>query len=53
LLDPLRDGAILWHDYDQVLHPDVTRCLCDFARGGTEIHHLRNTNLAIHRQRKR
>lgn len=51
LLDPRREGVILWHDYDQVLHPDVTRCLCDLAAEGLKICHLRNTNLAICLQR--
>ena len=40
-------GLIVWHDCMQVLHPDVTRCLCEYAEAGMAIHHLRNTNLAM------
>lgn len=41
-------GVILWHDYLQVLHPDVTQCLYEYALNGLPIHHLRGTNLAVH-----
>lgn len=47
LLDPEREGLIFWHDYDQVLHPGVTRFLVEFAESGRRVFHLRNTNLAV------
>jgi predicted O-methyltransferase YrrM len=40
-------GVIVWHDCFQVLHPDVTRRLCELAEEGMAIHHFYNTNLAV------
>lgn len=42
-------GVIVWHDYMQVLHPDVTRCLMQYAERGRSISHLRGTHLAVYR----
>ncbi len=42
-------GVILWHDYMQVLHPDVTQYLLERAQSGMRISHLRGTALAVHR----
>jgi predicted O-methyltransferase YrrM len=39
-------GVVLWHDYMQVLHPDVTRYLYELSHHH-EIYHLRSTNLAL------
>ena len=44
-------GIIIWHDYNQVLHPDVTLCLMEYAEQGIEVRHLRGTNLAVHYHR--
>jgi len=41
-------GVILWHDYMQLLHPDVVQCLCEKAEVGLNIGHLRGTSLAVH-----
>ncbi len=41
-------GVILWHDYNQLLHPDVMQCLCEEAQSGVRIGHLRGTSLAVH-----
>jgi len=41
-------GVILWHDYLQVLHPDVTQCLYEYRLAGLPIYHLRGTTLALH-----
>lgn len=41
-------GVVVWHDYVQVLHPDVTQFLYELTRSGLTIHHLRGTNLAVH-----
>lgn len=41
-------GVIVWHDYHQVLHPDVMVCLGEFAADGMRIVHLRGTNLAVY-----
>ena len=43
-------GVVLWHDYLQVLHPDVTQCLYEQALDGLPIYHLRGTNLAVYHQ---
>jgi predicted O-methyltransferase YrrM len=40
-------GVILWHDYAQVVNPEVTRCLDEYA-ADRPIFHLRNTNLAVY-----
>jgi len=40
-------GVILWHDYMQVLHPDVTQYLVQLAKEGLKIYHLRGTSLAV------
>jgi len=42
------EGIIIWHDYLQLLYPDVTHCLYDFSIGGLNIYHLRGTNLALY-----
>lgn len=42
-------GVLIWHDYMQLLHPDVTRYLAELAAGGLQIYHLYGTTLAIHR----
>jgi len=41
-------GVIIWHDYMQVLHPDVTRLLYEYAISGLKIHQLRSTSLAVY-----
>jgi hypothetical protein len=41
------NGVILWHNYDDILCPDVTKYLCELADNIT-LFHLRNTALAIH-----
>lgn len=41
-------GVILWHNYMDVLCPDVTQCLYEFCFHGLPIYHLRGTYLAIH-----
>jgi predicted O-methyltransferase YrrM len=43
-------GTILWHDYMQVLHPDVTGCLLECVERGMDIRQLKGTHLAIYRQ---
>ena len=40
-------GVVLWHNYADVLSPDVTRCLLECARG-RRLFHLRNTYLAVY-----
>ncbi len=42
-------GVIVWHNYADVLVPDVTRYLLDFAGSGRRVVHLRGTMLAIYR----
>jgi predicted O-methyltransferase YrrM len=44
-------GVILWHDYLQLLHADVTQALYEFARAGMCISHLRGTSLAVYRDK--
>ena len=41
-------GVILWHDYMQLLHPDVTRHLVECSLAGYRIFHLRGTHLAVY-----
>ena len=45
------NGVILWHDYGQVVNPEVTKCLLEYALNH-HIFHLRNTDLAIYRNTK-
>ena len=40
-------GVLLWHDYLQILSPDVSRCLYEYASSGVAIRHLRGTSLAV------
>jgi hypothetical protein len=40
-------GVILWHNYHDVICPDVTRCLGEYAKN-RKIWHLRNTSLAVY-----
>ncbi len=40
-------GVILWHDYDQVVCPEVTRFLAECA-AARRLFQLRNTNLAVY-----
>jgi predicted O-methyltransferase YrrM len=42
-----KKGVILWHNYGDVLCPDVTRYLADIS-SERKIFHLRNTMLAVH-----
>jgi predicted O-methyltransferase YrrM len=39
-------GVVVWHDYLQVLHPDVTKYLGELSEN-YRIYHLRGTNLAL------
>ena len=41
------NGVIVWHDYLQLLHPDVTQFLVELESQGHRIQHLRGTNLAV------
>jgi hypothetical protein len=41
------NGVILWHNYADVLNPDVTKCLGEYASSGKLIYHLKGTNLAL------
>ncbi len=40
-------GVILWHNYADVVCPEVTKYLSDLSRR-IPIHHLRGTSLAVH-----
>jgi hypothetical protein len=40
-------GVILWHNYSDVLCPDVTKCLGELAQQ-KKLWHLRNTSLAVY-----
>jgi predicted O-methyltransferase YrrM len=42
-----KGGVIIWHDYMQMLHPDVTRYLYEIS-AQKAIHHIRGTNLALY-----
>lgn len=49
----VRPGSvIIWHDYMQVLHPDVTHYLYEISPH-RPIYHLQGTNLAVHYQGKK
>jgi len=41
-----KNGVIIWHNYNEVTCPDVTKYLADIS-GKYEIFHLRNTSLAL------
>jgi fibrillarin-like rRNA methylase len=42
-----KGGVILWHNYNDVTCPDVTKYLADIS-GDYKIFHLRNTSLAVY-----
>jgi predicted O-methyltransferase YrrM len=42
-----KGGVILWHNYNDVTCPDVTKYLADIS-GDHKIFHLRNTSLAVY-----
>lgn len=45
-------GVILWHNYHDIIDPDVTKCLYEYAKSGLPIKHLRNTVLAAYRSKQ-
>jgi predicted O-methyltransferase YrrM len=43
-----KNGVIIWHNYNDVTSPDVTKYLADIS-GDYKLHHLRNTMLVVYK----
>jgi len=47
-----RGGVILWHNYMDIICPEVTECLLEYVDRGLDIFHLSGTRLAVYYQRQ-